>query len=442
MGTMPTSGRWEELALTGDLSVKVRQLVLDIAAALYTPANDLGPSRSPAAPVDFADGSAGTAAFFTYLARASQVDASLGSFEAWTEVAQDHLEHAIEGIAEFPMGPGLFSGLSGSAWAIVHLGAELLDESALDPGDREAHREFLDQIDTVLLQHVEQAGATLGFDVVSGLAGIGLYALERRAAAEGHTLLDAVMERLAATAERDSDGVTWSTIAPTVLSEDEVPEQRNDLGLAHGLPGVIGFLAGYLQLNAESELAKDLLRGAVSWLLAHSLEPLGHPGFPAVHVPNVRPGPARAAWCYGDPGVASVLYLAGQGVQEQAWTAAALDLAVDCAVRSTKQSAVQDACLCHGSAGLMHMFNRLYQASKEPSLRCAALRWLDWTLGFRVRDAGGSVAGFRAYTLEEGKPVWVAERGFLNGAAGIGLALLAMISQVEPRWDRFLVLSV
>jgi lantibiotic biosynthesis protein len=36
----------------------------------------------------------------------------------------------------------------------------------------------------------------------------------------------------------------------------------------------------------------------------------------------------------------------------------------------------------------------------------------------------------------------VAEPGLLTGTAGVGLALLAAISPVEPRWDRAMLLSV
>jgi hypothetical protein len=36
----------------------------------------------------------------------------------------------------------------------------------------------------------------------------------------------------------------------------------------------------------------------------------------------------------------------------------------------------------------------------------------------------------------------VADPGFLTGAAGIGLALLAATSPVEPAWDRVLLASV
>jgi hypothetical protein len=50
--------------------------------------------------------------------------------------------------------------------------------------------------------------------------------------------------------------------------------------------------------------------------------------------------------------------------------------------------------------------------------------------GFGSADAGAV-----------GTSRWSDETGFLTGAAGIGLALLAALTPVEPEWDRVLLLS-
>jgi len=74
---------------------------------------------------------------------------------------------------------------------------------------------------------------------------------------------------------------------------------------------------------------------------------------------------------------------------------------------------VVGAGFCHGAIGLAHIFNRLYQANGEPVFREAARRWF-------------------GHVLDESQ---------LEGAAGIGLALLAAMTPLEPRWDRLFLLS-
>ncbi|HEY0994083.1 MAG TPA: hypothetical protein VGD80_43805, partial [Kofleriaceae bacterium] len=88
----------------------------------------------------------------------------------------------------------------------------------------------------------------------------------------------------------------------------------------------------------------------------------------------------------------------------------------------------------------------LFQRTGDPALAEASWCWLIRVLEMRraTLDAGhAGVAGFRALVT----PRWDAaselrdEPGFLWGAAGIGLALLAAISDIEPSWDRLLLLS-
>jgi hypothetical protein len=83
-----------------------------------------------------------------------------------------------------------------------------------------------------------------------------------------------------------------------------------------------------------------------------------------------------------------------------------------------------DPGLRRGTAGLAHLCNRLFQATGEEPFADAARAGFCRLLETRRRDEG--IGGFEV------------DPGFLNGAAGIGLALLAALSAVEPAWDRLL----
>ena len=96
--------------------------------------------------------------------------------------------------------------------------------------------------------------------------------------------------------------------------------------------------------------------------------------------------------------------------------------------------------LCHGAAGLGHIFNRLFQASGEEVFRDAACSWFEHTLNFKLANEG--FGGFLFYRVtEEDGATWEAEPGILEGAAGIALALLAASTSIEPAWDRMLLVS-
>jgi hypothetical protein len=95
-----------------------------------------------------------------------------------------------------------------------------------------------------------------------------------------------------------------------------------------------------------------------------------------------------------------------------------------------------DAGLCHGACGLGHLFNRIYQSSRDEALADAARFWFKEVL--RMRRPGRGVGGYEAWEPDRG---WIADPSFLTGAAGIALALLAATTSKEPEWDRALLVS-
>jgi lantibiotic modifying enzyme len=191
---------------------------------------------------------------------------------------------------------------------------------------------------------------------------------------------------------------------------------------------------------------RSLLDDAVQWLLAQKLPPNGSSVFPYETADEVAPGapvqrPTRLAWCHGDPGIAAALLGAARRVREPAWKREAVLLARAAAARSASERSIADAGLCHGSAGLLHLFNRMYQATGDPVLAEAARFWFGRTL--ELRRPGEGVAGFPAWDMgADGTIGWQADPGFLTGAAGVGLALLAAATPIEPSWDHALLVSI
>jgi hypothetical protein len=181
---------------------------------------------------------------------------------------------------------------------------------------------------------------------------------------------------------------------------------------------VIGLLAKASAAGLGS--ARPLLERAVDWLLAQRLAADAGSAFPSFVAPDVVSGRSPFAWCYGDPGAAGALFMAARHAGALAWEEEAVAIAERSAAWPVSECGVTEASMCHGSAGLAHIFNRLQQATGSVVLRSAAEDWL------------GQV-------IEAWQPG--AHGGFLEGAAGIGLVLLAAATPVEPRWDRVLLLS-
>ena len=371
-------------------------------------------------------GHAGLAILYAYLDLAQPE-------EDYDETAVQFLQRAINALSASAMWPSLYGGFTGIAWAVEHLKGRLIDPE--DEGTNE-------EIDEALKEYVSHSPWNDDYDLINGLVGFGVYALERKpASASAIACLERIVERLNETAERNADGVTWLT-RPYLLSEWErkqCPDGYYNLGLAHGVPGVVALLGGVCAAGVAVEQARSLLDGAVVWLLRQrrgdgALSSFSH------RTAEIEEDDCRLAWCYGDAGVAAALLVAARCVNEEEWEREALAIATRAAAREPESAGVKDAGLCHGAAGLGHIFNRLFQATGEEVFREAARYWFERTIEMKLTGQG--IAGFSVFMPgEDGTERWVDEPGLLMGAAGIALALLAAVTDIEPQWDRMLLVS-
>jgi hypothetical protein len=384
--------------------------------------------RKPAGEPSLADGLAGRALLSGYLAQVDRPDHNGNDRHCRT--AQDCVDRAIAATEKTASTAGLYSGLTGLGWAIAHL------RHCLPTLDAEP---ILGEMDDALLAHLEETPWTGEYDLIGGLVGYAVYALERLPASAGVACLERIIDHVEQTAEHHPEGVTWWTDPKWLLPEtrEKCPRGYYNLGLAHGVPGVIAVLGQICAAGIRVDRARRLLDGAVRWLLAHQ----SPDGFAHWIDADPAPKPARLAWCYGDPGVAAALLVAAHAVNEPAWEREARAIALRAAERPAELSGVKDAGLCHGAVGLGHIFNRMYQATGDSWLARAAREWFERALA--MRRPGRGIGGFEAWLANDrGSATYAADLGLLTGATGIALALLAATSTIEPTWDRILLVSM
>ncbi len=373
------------------------------------------------------DGPAGLALLFAYhglsaggASRRSCIDHAL----ACLDIAGEQATHLFDR-------PGLINGYVGIAWAVDHL-----ENLGVLPSDEDLN----EQVDLCLLETLEPNSWQGLPDLIGGLAGFGIYAVDRRGRGRSARILARVMDILESTAERPEGGAAWYDPPDRLYPEarEVFPEGLYNLGVSHGNPGISGFLAEALSLDERSG---PLLDASMAWILRQGED---HPdgsrfgeGFPR-GAARRNPGGSRLSWCYGDLGLSLVTLLAARKRGCTAWEREALDLGRACARRPTFLEGVRNGCLCHGAFGNAHMFNRLYQASGDLRFQEAALAMYAHGLSLG-RDASSS-SGFSAQApnlSQEGS-----SPGILTGLAGIGLALIAATTDMEPLWDGHMLLHV
>lgn len=426
---------WQPL-IAGDLAERAKGALAEIANALQEPRPEWWPEGETAQirerlSISLANGLPGIAVFLANYAQ-------FGRSEEFESLAVEYLNQSLEKTSALDIDTSLYEGLAGELWALHHIGRlqGLDDTNALTA-----------EGDEILLQTLDDRPTGSELDLVSGLAGLALYFLDRSRDEVTGKALPKIIHWLCETAESKSSGGTWFREPGSLpaTKRRKVPDGYYDLGVAHGQPGILGVLGICYAAGIEQSRIGPLIGEGVSWLLDQKI-PSDFPSmFPTIVVPGVDVSEqSRLAWCYGDAGIASILWSLGHSTGEVGWIEEARSIARHAVGRTGKETGVLDAGLCHGASGVGHIFNRLAHQLQDEMLADAAIHWYRRTLDFC--DPASGVAGFSvSFDLVnfDGSfdPEWNNQPGLLCGPAGIGLALLAGLSEQEPIWDSLLLLG-
>jgi hypothetical protein len=404
----PRGPRWAPI-LEGGRAERARAAVERVADALAR----LDPQDQPYG-ASAASGGAGFAILFAELARSGR--------EGAADLALAHLDAAGVAVATTPMAPSLVGGFLSVAWTL-----NLLQGVLLEPSDEPPAAE----IEEVLVEHLKSTPWRRDYDLISGLVGFGVYALARHPSDFSREALRLIVDRLEELARPEGDGVAWFTL-PELLPDHQRavhPDGYYNVGLAHGIPGVISMLGQAVTAGAVDDRAGDLLRRGLVWLDQQRLPDGERSVYPSI-IGAIEATGSRLAWCYGDPGVAASLLLASPDRRDQA-----VDVMRRAAARPMDLSGVRDAGICHGSAGLAHIYNRFWQATGEEVFRDQAISWIDDALA--RADPEDQLGGFPAATTD----AFQTDPGLLSGSAGVALVLLAALEDRDPLWDQLLMMS-
>lgn len=197
------------------------------------------------------------------------------------------------------------------------------------------------------------------------------------------------------------------------------------------LAGKVSFLARWLMSVAQSDDWGMIWSAYYPHVVSFSLEPY------------------RTAWCYGSPGVARALWLAGQALGDLEIKQAAIHAIDACCRRPRERWRVTNAIFCHGLSGIVQILLRFYHDT-------GIKRFADFA-NLLVGDicnefSIGLIYGFPNGRLSEEKRTqellaseysWQDSSAafLLQGSAGIVLVLLAASHQVYPDWDSLFGLS-
>jgi lantibiotic modifying enzyme len=337
------------------------------------------------------------------------------------------LEKSIKKINTRNIEHSFCNGISGFSWLMEHLVEnKLFDRSDVD---------FLDDFD----DYLSKKGLALldhnQFDFVHGAFGIANYFLKRLHKDQALVFLNEFVDIIHKKSFFISD--KSSCFLKVIDVVKKLPHVN--FGLAHGLPSFIVFFSKAIKFDINRQKSFELVNGYINYLLQSKLNSKNSLSvFPNSDKANEKFGSSRLAWCYGDLGISTSLFQAAQTLNRKDWEQAAIDIILHSTKRQDlEENIVYDAGLCHGTAGIAHIYNRMYINTKRNELKIASNYWYEQTLKMAHFDDG--FAGYKSWNGH--KIGWKKELGLLEGIAGIGLALISAVSDIDPAWDECLLLS-
>ncbi len=312
-------------------------------------------------------------------------------------------------------------------WLLNHLNNHGFVEAEL--------ADYFKEINFSLFEFMKSSLQKDNYDFLHGSLGIVHYLLSVENQTSKHYLTEFVGRFYKSALQNENGSLKWTS----VLDFDSKKKGFN-ISMSHGISSIISVFSKIYLKGIEKEITGRIVEGAVSYLLRQKLPSSKYNSIYSNYALESmdKLHSSRLAWCYGDLGISVALWHASQALGRKDWEKEAIETLLHASKRrGLVENGVVDAGLCHGTAGIAHIFNRMYGYTSLEELKQASDYWFAETLKMARFEEG--MAGFKAWQGEVRG--WVNEPGLLEGVAGIGLALISAISDIEPAWDECLLLS-
>jgi lantibiotic biosynthesis protein len=278
------------------------------------------------------------------------------------------------------------------------------------------------------------------YDVINGISGI-LRSLIFANRLDVKESIYGCLHYLVLLAKHNSRNIPNWFIPP----ENQFPiterEAIGNLGLSHGISGVLSILSIASIKGYEIEGQKEAIR-SISNNLIHLNYKFTWPSFIDLDIYQnkkfINKKTNNAGWCYGITGISRALWLSGVALNDNQLK----DFSIVSLKRMIDQwdsLSIPTSTLCHGYAGILQVINRMYLDSEDDTLREFSSYLAREIIDKFFHDSEPFL--FVNKEIVENKIYQFHHISFLNGASGICLSLLGIVSNPTLSWDEALLIS-
>ena len=338
-----------------------------------------------------------------------------------TNIIEEQLLVLFEQAQTAELNSSLADGISGLGWLLDHLGLN-------------AEEDQNDDIDECLLEILSRPTWENGYELLYGLVGIGIYAVQRSTTPTGKAICKKVFYLLQSLATVKEGTVFWETDVSSPFFKSHIGCPQVDLGLAHGNAGVLGLLIKFYESNIFPEKCRSLIQMLSNYFQQQVRQ-----------IDNISSLPSHAGdktssllgWCYGDLSSSLLFIKAGKQLELVELYQLGESIALKTLNRNKENENSDKASLCHGYSGIALIYMRLYQETNKKEFLVSCHYWA--TQLIQINEAEKNLKKLMPRHKESSE--YFDGSGLLIGYAGIGLAILSIIHPTASGWDEFLLLS-
>ena len=346
----------------------------------------------------------------------------------------------------------LYGGLCNTGMAVYNLGQ-----------NTGYYKRFYEKLNQLILKLTEQflkellekeEVATHDFDVISGISGILYYLVSVNL--ENDILYNNIAQYINKIV-KDTNYYNWKIPGwyvnkknqNTLLDAADYPDGNINYSLSHGIAGPLLSISILMKKNISENCCKISIKRIIDeyrkiGLVGNKYDNCVWPGIIDINdyiskrydkQPN-----ERMSWCYGSIGVLRSMYEAAKVTSDHELEQYVREEVCKIAVMDEKDYLLNSPILCHGYAGLIALLLYFYKETKEECIILKVKELLEIVINMY---SDKNKFGYKdiIYKKEQGGFIKQEEdkNGFLDGASGVVLVLLAFLKD-QVFFERMLLL--
>jgi hypothetical protein len=217
-----------------------------------------------------------------------------------------------------------------------------------------------------------------------------------------------------------------------------VNKNKINLGIAHGITSILKNATDCYKKGIQKTKSKAIALSIINYLIKNKNNDISSSYFP-YFVGNLKSENqfSRLSWCYGDLGISYILYQSSIVFNKDKIANFAMNVLIHTTKRvSEEETNIVDAGICHGSAGVAHIYNKMWHKTQNPIFKEAMEHWILKTIEYAISK--NNMVNYNSYNPTSKKSKL--NYSLLEGSAGVGLVLQSYLTG-DFTWDYSLMLN-